>query len=108
MAPSTIHLKKRKTNVVAVSRVKGDVKPPAKPSHCTIQVAKTYPSWQHNTLSLLGKHYKTSTNPQESAWLGIRPGRLSEPMNFTQLYSNKGTLPDTKVIALELGTLPKI
>ncbi|KAK6321988.1 leucine--tRNA ligase, cytoplasmic [Coregonus clupeaformis] len=59
---------------------KGDVKPPAKPSHCTIYVAKTYPSWQHSALSLLGKHYK----------------------------SNKGALPDNKVIAMELGALPEL
>lgn len=37
---------------------KGDSKPPAKPSHCTIYVAKSYPPWQHSALSLLGKHYK--------------------------------------------------
>uniref|UniRef100_A0A8C7LCA1 Leucine--tRNA ligase, cytoplasmic n=1 Tax=Oncorhynchus kisutch TaxID=8019 RepID=A0A8C7LCA1_ONCKI len=59
---------------------KGDVKPTAKPSHCTIYVAKTYPSWQHSALSLLGKHYK----------------------------SNKGALPDNKVIAMELGALPEL
>ncbi|XP_051534257.1 leucine--tRNA ligase, cytoplasmic-like [Myxocyprinus asiaticus] len=59
---------------------KGDNKPPAKPTHCTIYVAKTYPPWQHNALSLLGKHYK----------------------------SNSRTLPDNKVIAMELGAMPEL
>ncbi|XP_045894902.1 leucine--tRNA ligase, cytoplasmic isoform X1 [Micropterus dolomieu] len=59
---------------------KGDSKPPAKPSHCTIYVAKSYPPWQHSALSLLGKHYK----------------------------SNNGALPDNKVIANELGALPEL
>ncbi|XP_037125115.1 leucine--tRNA ligase, cytoplasmic [Syngnathus acus] len=59
---------------------KGDSKPPSKPSHCTIYVAKSYPTWQHSALSLLGKHYK----------------------------SNNGALPDNKVIAGELGALPEL
>ncbi|PWA23182.1 hypothetical protein CCH79_00002430, partial [Gambusia affinis] len=59
---------------------KGDSKAPAKPSHCTIYVAKSYPPWQHSALSLLGKHYK----------------------------SNNGILPDNKVIANELGALPEL
>ncbi|KAF3841076.1 hypothetical protein F7725_006938 [Dissostichus mawsoni] len=59
---------------------KGDTKPPAKPSHCNIYVAKSYPPWQHSALSLLGKHYK----------------------------DNKGALPDNKVIATELGALPEL
>lgn len=59
---------------------KGDSKPPAKPSHCSIYVAKTYPPWQHSALSLLGKHYK----------------------------ANQGVLPDNKVIAGELGALPEL
>uniref|UniRef100_A0A3Q2T4A5 Leucine--tRNA ligase, cytoplasmic n=1 Tax=Fundulus heteroclitus TaxID=8078 RepID=A0A3Q2T4A5_FUNHE len=59
---------------------KGETKPPTKPSHCTIYVAKSYPSWQHSALSLLGKHYK----------------------------SNNGKLPDNKVIANELGALPEL
>uniref|UniRef100_A0A8C1ERI1 Leucine--tRNA ligase, cytoplasmic n=1 Tax=Cyprinus carpio carpio TaxID=630221 RepID=A0A8C1ERI1_CYPCA len=59
---------------------KGDNKPPAKPTHCTIFVAKTYPPWQHSALSLLGKHYK----------------------------SNNGALPDNKVIAMELGAMPEL
>uniref|UniRef100_A0AAQ4Q670 leucine--tRNA ligase n=1 Tax=Gasterosteus aculeatus aculeatus TaxID=481459 RepID=A0AAQ4Q670_GASAC len=59
---------------------KGDSKPPAKPSHCNIYVAKSYPPWQHSALSLLGKHYK----------------------------SNNGVLPDNKVIATELGALPDL
>lgn len=59
---------------------KGDSKPPASPSHCTIYVAKSYPPWQHSALSLLGKHYK----------------------------SNNKVLPDNKVIATELGALPEL
>ncbi|XP_034461596.1 leucine--tRNA ligase, cytoplasmic-like [Hippoglossus hippoglossus] len=59
---------------------KGESKPPAKPSHCNIYVAKSYPPWQHSALSLLGKHYK----------------------------SNNGVLPDNKVIATELGALPEL
>uniref|UniRef100_A0A3B3BHU8 Leucine--tRNA ligase, cytoplasmic n=1 Tax=Oryzias melastigma TaxID=30732 RepID=A0A3B3BHU8_ORYME len=59
---------------------KGDTKPPVKPSHCTIYVAKSYPPWQHSALSLLGKHYR----------------------------SNNGVLPDNKVIAGELGALPEL
>ncbi|XP_059397712.1 leucine--tRNA ligase, cytoplasmic-like [Carassius carassius] len=59
---------------------KGDNKPPAKPTHCTIYVAKTYPPWQHSALSLLGRHYK----------------------------SNSGALPDNKVIAMELGAMPEL
>ncbi|XP_031136416.1 leucine--tRNA ligase, cytoplasmic [Sander lucioperca] len=59
---------------------KVESKPPAKPSHCTIYVAKSYPPWQHSALSLLGKHYK----------------------------SNNGALPDNKVIASELGALPEL
>ncbi|XP_077360858.1 leucine--tRNA ligase, cytoplasmic [Festucalex cinctus] len=59
---------------------KGEAKPPSKPSHCTIYVAKSYPAWQHSALSLLGKHYK----------------------------SNNGVLPDNKVIASDLGALPEL
>lgn len=59
---------------------KGDSRPPAKPSHCNIYVAKSYPPWQHSALSLLGSHYK----------------------------SNNGSLPDNKVIATELGALPDL
>uniref|UniRef100_A0A8C5HJF4 Leucine--tRNA ligase, cytoplasmic n=1 Tax=Gouania willdenowi TaxID=441366 RepID=A0A8C5HJF4_GOUWI len=59
---------------------KGDSKPVAKPSHCTIYVAKSYPPWQHSALSLLGKHYK----------------------------SNNGILPDNKAIANELGAQPEL
>ncbi|XP_051902567.1 leucine--tRNA ligase, cytoplasmic [Hippocampus zosterae] len=59
---------------------KCDSKPPTKPSHCTIYVAKSYPTWQHSALSLLGKHYK----------------------------NNDGVLPDNKVIAGELGALPEL
>ncbi|XP_061904759.1 leucine--tRNA ligase, cytoplasmic-like isoform X2 [Entelurus aequoreus] len=59
---------------------KSDSKPPSKPSHCTIYVARSYPPWQHSALSLLGKHYK----------------------------SNSGVLPDNKVIASELGALAEL
>ncbi|KAG7234490.1 hypothetical protein INR49_004594 [Caranx melampygus] len=59
---------------------KGDSKPPVKPSHCTIYVAKSYPPWQHSALLLLGKHHK----------------------------NNNGLLPDNKVIAGELGALPEL
>ncbi|KAJ8266803.1 hypothetical protein GJAV_G00134870 [Gymnothorax javanicus] len=59
---------------------KGDSKPPEKPSHCTVYVAKSYPPWQHSALALLGKHYK----------------------------SNKCTLPENKVIAAELGAMPEL
>ncbi|XP_054611719.1 leucine--tRNA ligase, cytoplasmic-like [Dunckerocampus dactyliophorus] len=59
---------------------KGGSKPPTKPSHCTIYVARSYPPWQHSALSLLAKHYK----------------------------SNNGVLPDNKVIASELGALSEL
>ncbi|KAL4594096.1 leucine-tRNA ligase, cytoplasmic [Arapaima gigas] len=59
---------------------KGDNKPPEKPSHCTIYVAKSYPPWQHSTLSFLGNHYR----------------------------ANGGKLPDNKVIAGELGALAEL
>ncbi|XP_066447350.1 leucine--tRNA ligase, cytoplasmic [Eleutherodactylus coqui] len=59
---------------------KGDKTPPQKPSHCTIYVAKTYPPWQHITLSTLRKHYE----------------------------ANGGHLPDNKVIATELTGLPEL
>ncbi|XP_027462344.1 leucine--tRNA ligase, cytoplasmic isoform X1 [Zalophus californianus] len=59
---------------------KTDKQPPQKPSHCTIYVAKNYPSWQHTTLSLLHNHFE----------------------------ANSGKLPDNKVIASELGNLPEL
>ncbi|KAK1788006.1 hypothetical protein P4O66_016482, partial [Electrophorus voltai] len=59
---------------------KGDSKPPARPTHCTVYVAKSYPPWQHSALSVLGRHYK----------------------------SNSGALPDNKVIAMELGVMPEL
>lgn len=37
---------------------KTDKQPPQKPSHCTIYVAKNYPSWQHTTLSILRHHFQ--------------------------------------------------
>ncbi|KAK2507354.1 hypothetical protein MC885_000736, partial [Smutsia gigantea] len=57
-----------------------DRQPPQKPSHCTIYVAKDYPSWQHTTLSVLRDHFE----------------------------ANSGKLPDNKVIASELGSLPEL
>lgn len=59
---------------------KTDKQPPPKPSHCTIYVAKNYPSWQHTTLSVLRNHFE----------------------------KNSGKLPDNKVIASELGSLPEL
>lgn len=59
---------------------KTDRQPPQKPSHCTIYVAKNYPSWQHTTLSVLRNHFE----------------------------NNSGKLPDNKVIASELGSLPEL
>ncbi|KAJ3589814.1 hypothetical protein NHX12_010655 [Muraenolepis orangiensis] len=66
--------------LIRSSQYKGDTKPPGRPSHCTIYVAKSYPPWQHSALSLLGKHYK----------------------------GNNGVLPDNKVISTELGELPEL
>uniref|UniRef100_A0A8C5V970 Leucine--tRNA ligase, cytoplasmic n=1 Tax=Microcebus murinus TaxID=30608 RepID=A0A8C5V970_MICMU len=59
---------------------KTDKQPPQKPSHCTIYVAKNYPPWQHTTLSVLRNHFE----------------------------ANSGKLPDNKVIASELGSLPEL
>ncbi|XP_036096034.1 leucine--tRNA ligase, cytoplasmic isoform X1 [Molossus molossus] len=59
---------------------KTDRQPPLKPSHCTIYVAKNYPSWQHTTLSVLRNHFQ----------------------------NNNGKLPDNKIIASELGALPEL
>lgn len=59
---------------------KTDKQPPQKPSHCTIYVAKNYPSWQHTTLSVLRGHFQ----------------------------NNNGKLPDNKSIASELGSLPEL
>ncbi|XP_027697624.1 leucine--tRNA ligase, cytoplasmic [Vombatus ursinus] len=59
---------------------KVDKQPPQKPSHCTIYVAKNYPPWQHTTLSVLRRHFE----------------------------ANKGQLPDNKIIASELGSLPEL
>ncbi|KAM9730340.1 leucine--tRNA ligase, cytoplasmic isoform 1-T1 [Dama dama] len=59
---------------------KTDKQSPEKPSHCTIYVAKNYPSWQHITLSVLRNHFE----------------------------NNSGKLPDNKVIAGELGSLPEL
>ncbi|XP_008139050.2 leucine--tRNA ligase, cytoplasmic isoform X1 [Eptesicus fuscus] len=59
---------------------KTDKQPPQKPSHCTIFVAKNYPSWQHTTLSVLRQHFQ----------------------------NNNGKLPDNKILATELGSLPEL
>ncbi|XP_008013036.3 leucine--tRNA ligase, cytoplasmic [Chlorocebus sabaeus] len=59
---------------------KADKQPLQKPSHCTIYVAKNYPPWQHTTLSVLRKHFE----------------------------ANNGKLPDNKVIASELGSMPEL
>ncbi|XP_030428570.1 leucine--tRNA ligase, cytoplasmic isoform X1 [Gopherus evgoodei] len=59
---------------------KGGKELPQKPSHCTIYVAKNYPLWQYTTLSVLRKHYQI----------------------------NGGQLPDNKIIAGELNTLPEL
>lgn len=59
---------------------KTDKQPPQKPSHCTIYVAKNYPSWQHTTLSILRHHFQ----------------------------NNNGKLPDNKILATELGSLPEL
>lgn len=59
---------------------KTDKQPPQKPSHCTIYVAKNYPSWQHTTLSVLRHHFQ----------------------------NNNGKLPDNKILATELGSLPEL
>lgn len=59
---------------------KTDKQPPQKPSHCTIYVAKNYPSWQHTTLSVLRHHFQ----------------------------NNNGKLPDNKILATELGSLSEL
>uniref|UniRef100_A0A8I5TK90 leucine--tRNA ligase n=1 Tax=Pongo abelii TaxID=9601 RepID=A0A8I5TK90_PONAB len=59
---------------------KTDKQPLQKPSHCTIYVAKNYPPWQHTTLSVLRKHFE----------------------------ANNRKLPDNKVIASELGSMPEL
>ncbi|XP_036901810.1 leucine--tRNA ligase, cytoplasmic isoform X2 [Sturnira hondurensis] len=59
---------------------KTDIQQPQKPSHCTIYVAKNYPSWQHTTLSVLRSHFQ----------------------------NNGGKLPDNKIIASELSSLPEL
>lgn len=59
---------------------KTDKQLPQRPSHCTIYVAKNYPLWQHVTLSVLRNHFE----------------------------ANGGKLPDNKIIANELGSLPEL
>ncbi|XP_005996155.1 leucine--tRNA ligase, cytoplasmic isoform X2 [Latimeria chalumnae] len=69
-----------KTYTTPAKGKKGDNKPPQKPSHCTVYVAKNYPPWQHITLSVLHKHYQAGGSQ----------------------------LPDNKVIASELNSLPEL
>ncbi|KAH0629739.1 hypothetical protein JD844_012055 [Phrynosoma platyrhinos] len=69
-----------KSYMTPVKGKKGNKEAPQKPSHCTIYVAKNYPPWQHTTLSVLHKHYQTSG----------------------------GNLPDNKIIASELNSLPEL
>ncbi|EMP40904.1 Leucyl-tRNA synthetase, cytoplasmic [Chelonia mydas] len=74
-------LRLRLKNYMAPPKAKkGSKELPQKPSHCTIYVAKTYPLWQYTTLSVLRKHYQI----------------------------NGGQMPDNKVIAGELNTLPEL
>ncbi|XP_036702261.1 leucine--tRNA ligase, cytoplasmic [Balaenoptera musculus] len=69
-----------KNYMIPAKGKKTDKQHPQKPSHCTIYVAKNYPSWQHITLSVLRHHFET----------------------------NSGKLPDNKVIASELVNLPEL
>ncbi|XP_075397882.1 leucine--tRNA ligase, cytoplasmic isoform X2 [Tenrec ecaudatus] len=69
-----------KSYIMPAKGKKTEKQPPQKPSHCTIYVAKNYPSWQHTTLSALRKHFE----------------------------ANNGKLPDNKAIASELGNLPEL
>uniref|UniRef100_A0A8I3X038 Leucine--tRNA ligase, cytoplasmic n=1 Tax=Callithrix jacchus TaxID=9483 RepID=A0A8I3X038_CALJA len=69
-----------KTYMMPAKGKKTDKQPLQKPSHCTIYVAKTYPPWQHTALSVLRKHFE----------------------------ANNGKLPDNKVIASELGSMPEL
>ncbi|XP_059773375.1 leucine--tRNA ligase, cytoplasmic [Balaenoptera ricei] len=69
-----------KNYMIPAKGKKTDKQHPQKPSHCTIYVAKNYPSWQHITLSVLRHHFET----------------------------NSGKLPDNKIIASELVNLPEL
>ncbi|XP_018883476.3 leucine--tRNA ligase, cytoplasmic isoform X1 [Gorilla gorilla gorilla] len=69
-----------KNYMIPAKGKKTDKQPLQKPSHCTIYVAKNYPPWQHTTLSVLRKHFE----------------------------ANNGKLPDNKVIASELGSMPEL
>ncbi|KAM9106485.1 leucine--tRNA ligase, cytoplasmic [Megaptera novaeangliae] len=69
-----------KNYMIPAKGKKTDKQHSQKPSHCTIYVAKNYPSWQHITLSVLRHHFET----------------------------NSGKLPDNKVIASELVNLPEL
>ncbi|KAF2984248.1 hypothetical protein EK904_006871 [Melospiza melodia maxima] len=69
-----------KSYMAPVKGKKSTKEPSQKPSHCTIYVAKSYPPWQHTTLSVLRKHFQDSG----------------------------GQLPDNKVIASELNALPEL
>ncbi|KAI2539526.1 leucyl-tRNA synthetase 1 [Homo sapiens] len=76
----THDLRLRLKNYMMPAKGKTDKQPLQKPSHCTIYVAKNYPPWQHTTLSVLRKHFE----------------------------ANNGKLPDNKVIASELGSMPEL
>ncbi|KAL9836093.1 leucine--tRNA ligase, cytoplasmic [Geothlypis trichas] len=69
-----------KSHLAPAKGKKSTKEPSQKPSHCTIYVAKSYPPWQHTTLSVLRRHFQGSG----------------------------GQLPDNKVIASELNTLPEL
>nr|XP_008985334.3 leucine--tRNA ligase, cytoplasmic isoform X2 [Callithrix jacchus] len=76
----THDLRLRLKTYMMPAKGKTDKQPLQKPSHCTIYVAKTYPPWQHTALSVLRKHFE----------------------------ANNGKLPDNKVIASELGSMPEL
>ncbi|POI26138.1 hypothetical protein CIB84_010112 [Bambusicola thoracicus] len=50
---------------------KGAKEPCQKPSHCTIYVAKSYPPWQHTTLSVLRQHYQENLEKNGSRVLDL-------------------------------------
>ncbi|XP_024608261.1 leucine--tRNA ligase, cytoplasmic [Neophocaena asiaeorientalis asiaeorientalis] len=61
-----------KNYMIPAKGKKTDKQLPQKPSHCTIYVAKNYPSWQHITLSVLRHHFEVTfsidsppTSPQQ-------------------------------------------
>lgn len=68
---------------------KGDSKPPAKPSHCTIYVAKSYPPWQHSALSLLGKHYKVRKKHTEKVVILHTPAIHCCNVTYRVFYTSR-------------------